>query len=103
DVAYDNVFCQAASLRARLDGERWSLVELDGVTLTVPEVESEFLLPGEELPTLEWRSDGSLLTGSGGCNRYSGPGVMRGLDLQPSVLASTKRACEPSAVMDREA
>jgi heat shock protein HslJ len=41
------------------------------------------------------------VTGSGGCNTFTGPYTLEGRDLRIGPLASTRRACEPS-IMDQE-
>ena len=43
-------------------------------------------------PTLE--VNGDKVSGSGGCNRYSGPAVIKGENARFGPLASTRMACE---------
>jgi heat shock protein HslJ len=57
------------------------------------------LLPGPEV-TLEFAGAGTV-SGSAGCNRFSGPFVADGDAVRLGPLATTRRACEPQ-VMEQE-
>ena len=50
--------------------------------------------------TLEFKADGKV-TGSGGCNRYSGSATLKGSAITFTPMASTMMACAP-ALMDQE-
>ena len=51
--------------------------------------------------TLQPLPDGRV-AGSGGCNRFTGKGVISGGQVEIGLLATTRMAC-PSAVMNQEA
>jgi copper homeostasis protein (lipoprotein) len=85
-----------ASLEALAGGE-WQLVALDGDPVTLPP-ESE---GPADTPSLAWDRAEGMLSGSGGCNRFRGPGVLRGTELVGQApMASTLRYCD--GVMDVE-
>jgi heat shock protein HslJ len=66
-----------------LDGTAWALAGLPGHTLVATAT-----------PTLQFA--GGRVSGSDGCNRYSGPYTAQGGTLQVgSQLASTQMACPP--------
>lgn len=50
--------------------------------------------------TLEFKTDGKV-SGSGGCNRYSGSATLKGSVITFTPMASTMMACAP-ALMDQE-
>ena len=50
--------------------------------------------------TIEFLPDGNV-TGSGGCNRYSGSATLKGPQITFTPLASTMMACAPE-LMDQE-
>ena len=50
--------------------------------------------------TLQFLADGKV-TGSGGCNRYSGKVTLKGTQITFTPMASTMMACAP-ALMDQE-
>ena len=72
-----------------LDGTAWILASLPGRTLV-----------GRQPVTL--RFEGGRVSGSDGCNRYSGPFVTRGDTLSiTNAAASTMMACEPPELMEQ--
>lgn len=73
----------ASAEQPTLDGTGWTLVELPG----------RRLVPGASV-TLQF-ADGRV-SGSDGCNRYTGTYSTRGSSLEiPARLASTQMACQP--------
>lgn len=58
-------------------------------------------VPVEHEVTLQLGADGQA-SGKGGCNQYGGPYELSGASISFGALASTKMACEPTAVMARE-
>ena len=46
----------------------------------------------ENLPTLSFSNDGKV-SGSGGCNTFSGPVTISGMAIKFGPLAATKKAC----------
>jgi heat shock protein HslJ len=46
----------------------------------------------ENLPTLTFSSDGKV-SGSGGCNTFSGTATISGMEIKFGALAATKKAC----------
>lgn len=54
---------------------------------------------GQPYPTLV--IDGGRVSGTGGCNRYSGDVVITGQAINVTNLASTEMACSP-AIMEQE-
>lgn len=79
----------ANSAAPSLDGTAWILSSLPGRTLV-----------GRQPITL--RFEGGRVTGSDGCNRYSGPFTTTGGALSiTKAAASTMMACEPPEVMEQ--
>ncbi len=69
---------------------------LQGVDWTVDD--PAFIDPrGGRTPTLRFLDDGQV-SGSGGCNRFSGPAVASGAGLRLGPLASTRMACLEDAM-----
>ena len=64
-----------------LFGKRWTLTEMDGIKISAPD------------PYLEFDRAQREVSGSGGCNRFSGAFEVIGSLLKFSALISTKRAC----------
>lgn len=52
--------------------------------------------------SFSWDRAESRITGSGGCNRYNGRGIMRGTMLVGSPVAATKRACLDASISQLE-
>ncbi len=50
----------------------------------------------ENLPTLSFSADGKV-SGSGGCNTFSGPVTISGMAIKFGPLAATKKACSEEA------
>lgn len=75
---------------AALAGTRWQLVSIDGNPV----------LPGSA-PTLRF-DDAGQVSGSGGCNSFSGGYSVSGNTLSFDPLASTLMACADTAMMDQE-
>lgn len=81
----------SAAERPSLDGTSWILAGLPGRTL----------VPGSSV-TLQFAGD--RLSGSDGCNRYSGSFTSRGATLEVSPnLASTQMACAPDVTAQARA
>lgn len=72
----------------------WQLGALDGEPL--PE-----LSPALQ-PTLRFVTNEMSISGNAGCNRFTGRGVLRGLDLLPTALTITRRMCADAAANARE-
>lgn len=68
---------------ASLAGTAWELVELNGQPPSSA---------GEPL-TLQFAAHERRVSGSGGCNRFSGPYMESGASLRFGPLVSTRRAC----------
>jgi len=87
EVADPGTPCPALEVADALAEGEWRLTSLDGAPVpTLPD-------PGET-PTLSWDPQESQLHGTGGCNRYSGRGFLRGSELVTGGLAGTRRYCE---------
>ncbi len=88
--------CAALELRRAVDGVEWQLTELGGEPL-------DPATPGEaRRSTLQFALSESQIAGRDGCNRYSGRGVLRGVDLVVlGPLAVTRMMCADSLVMAR--
>ncbi len=104
--------CPGAEVAQALDGVTWRLVALDGepVEDTSPPGDPSAEGAGEEAqepprwdrPTLEWSAEDGRLAGTGGCNRFTGPGVLRGSQLVATgALASTMRYCEGAMELEQ--
>jgi heat shock protein HslJ len=65
---------------ASLDGSSWILVEGEGITI-----------PGAVMPTIAFEA--GRVSGSGGCNRFTGSYEEEGETLSLGMLASTRMAC----------
>jgi heat shock protein HslJ/uncharacterized lipoprotein NlpE involved in copper resistance len=86
--------CNATAVHALIAIGDWQLGALDGVKL--PE------LARTQQPTLRFVLSEPLMFGNGGCNRFTGRPVLRGLRLVPGAVASTKMFCGDEGVMPRE-
>ncbi len=89
--------------------ERIEITVINGLTsgrwrlqsYSVPGVGSQTVLPGTEV-TARFGTDGSL-SGSGGCNNYSGGFMAFDETLRISGLTSSKALCtEPAGIMEQE-
>lgn len=78
--------CPAVEVRAALASGRWTLLALEGWAVGTPRA-------GAQSPTLEWDAEESRISGSAGCNQYSGRGFLRGTLLVAEALASTRMFC----------
>jgi len=74
------VFGDGSAADATLTGQEWSLVSISGAPV-----------PGSGI-TATFGEDGTV-TGSGGCNRYTGPYTVDGESLTVGPLASTRMSC----------
>ena len=72
-----------------LDGSSWTLVEGEGITM-----------PKDVTPTIAFES--GTVSGSGGCNRFTGTYDEDGAKLSLGMLATTRMACAED-VMSAEA
>jgi heat shock protein HslJ len=64
-----------------LFGKRWTLIEIEEQKVSTKE------------PYVEFDRDQKRVSGSGGCNRFSGAFEVAGSSLKLSRIASTRRAC----------
>jgi heat shock protein HslJ len=72
---------------------------LGGVTWRLEELAGRGVIDNSHV-TIEFLPDGNV-TGSGGCNRYSGSATLKGPQITFTPLASTMMACAPE-LMDQE-
>jgi copper homeostasis protein (lipoprotein) len=89
--------CEASRVRAAMAVGDWQLRALDGDTL--PTLERTLQ------PTLRFligELGDKTLSGNAGCNRFTGPVVLRGLDLVGRPVAMTRRMCVDSLANARE-
>lgn len=86
--------CPAAEIPDQFASGEWELEWVFGDQEGV-------VVEGFEVPTLTWNAEDLQLSGSSGCNRFSGRSVLRGSLLVSGPIAGTRRFCE--GVMDREA
>jgi heat shock protein HslJ len=89
--------CEASRVRAAMAVGDWQLRALDGDTLPT--------LDRTLQPTLRFligELGDKTLSGNAGCNRFTGPVVLRGLDLIGRPVAITRRLCVDSLANERE-
>lgn len=86
--------CNATSVHALVAIGDWQLGALDGIKL--PELARALQ------PTLRFVLSEPSMFGNGGCNRFTGRPVLRGLNLVAAPVTSTKMACADEGVMARE-
>jgi copper homeostasis protein (lipoprotein) len=86
-VGDQEVLCPALEVREALAEGEWRLLSLHGEEL------GRQGLPGE-VPTLQWEPGEWRLSGSGGCNRYTARGFLRGTFLVTEEVAVTRMFCE---------
>lgn len=77
-----------------LRGTRWTLISLAGV----PALPDQAGQP----PEMEFGAGESLVSGSGGCNRFSGPYTLQGGTLHVGPLVQTRMACADAALNRQE-
>ena len=82
------------SAAGTLENKYWRLVELRGQP-SIP-------APGSREPHLQFSADSMRVSGSGGCNRMSGPYTRDGQRLQFGPLVSTKMACADQQMNQQE-
>lgn len=87
DGADPGAGCGEAVADLSLEGTRWTLVELAGAPVS-DGVEATLVLDGAE----------KQASGSGGCNRFSGPYRLQGGSLTFGNLAATEMACAGPAM-----
>ena len=86
--------CGALATRRAVDDREFALVELDGAAVDPTSVRGA--------PTLRISVTESRVAGSDGCNRFSGRGVLRGVELVAvGPLAGTQMMCADDGVMAR--
>jgi heat shock protein HslJ len=83
--AAELVFGDGSAADATLTGQEWTLTSLGGAPMT----------PDAGV-TATFGDDGSV-TGSAGCNRFSGPYTVDGEDLSIGPLLTTRMSCGPTA------
>lgn len=86
--------CPAAELRDQFASGEWELEWVFGD-------QDGDVVEGFEVPTLSWNAEDLQLSGSSGCNRFTGRSVLRGSLFVSGPIAGTRRFCE--GAMDREA
>jgi copper homeostasis protein (lipoprotein) len=84
-VATPNEYCPGDRPRAGLENSRWALTRIGERAVVVTREQSE--------PWIELDSRSKRATGSGGCNRVSGPYEVDDGALRFGSLMSTKMAC----------
>ncbi|TVP42643.1 MAG: META domain-containing protein [Gemmatimonadales bacterium] len=83
--------CPALATVEALAGGEWRLVSLVGE----PVGDAASLDAPFERPTLAWDRGESQVSGTGGCNRFVGRGILRGTELvEQAGLTATRRYCE---------
>jgi putative lipoprotein len=84
--------CAITSREATTDlpGTSWALIELDGAEPVA-----------DAAPTLAFAEDGTV-SGSTGCNTFTGSVTIDGTSLEFGPLATTRMACADPAVSDQE-
>ena len=84
--------CAITSREATIDlpGTSWALVELDGAEPVA-----------DAAPTLAFAEDGTV-SGSTGCNTFTGSVTIEGTALEFGPLATTRMACADPAVNEQE-
>ena len=84
--------CAITTREATIDlpGTSWVLVDLDGAHPV-----------GETTPTIAFDDQGGV-SGSAGCNTFSGGVTIEGSELSFGSLATTRMACEDPAVNEQE-
>lgn len=86
--------CEALATRRALDGNEFALVELEGVAVDTVGTRGG--------ATLRLNVSESRVAGSDGCNRFTGRGVLRGVELVAvGPLAGTRMMCADEALMAR--
>jgi heat shock protein HslJ len=70
----------------RFGATNWVLASIDGDDV-----------PADVQPTLQFGEDG-VVTGSGGCNDYSGPYTVKGRGIDIGPLVTTRKACAPEVM-----
>jgi putative lipoprotein len=75
--------------------------DIKGTAWTVSTIAGQQTVPGAQ-PTISFGSDGAI-SGSTGCNQYSGTYTVDGDKLTVSQLATTRKACADPAVNAQEA
>jgi heat shock protein HslJ len=83
--AAELVFGDGSVTDATLTGQDWTLVTLSGAPV-----------PPDLTVSASFSEDGTV-SGSGGCNRYTGPYAVEGDTLTVGPLASTRMSCGPVA------
>ena len=77
-----------------LEGRYWRLAELRG--------QPALPTPGAREAGLQFAADSMRVSGSGGCNRVSGPYTREGQRLEFGPMISTKMACADQRLTEQE-
>ncbi len=88
--------CAALRTQDSLANATWRLIALRGADAAALPVGAN------SEAGFRWDSSQNQLSGSGGCNRFSARGVLRGTTLVGTAVASTKRLCNAAGVMEIE-
>lgn len=86
--------CPSTATLALMAVGDWQLAALDGTPIGD--------VPDALRPTLRFVTNEMQMSGNAGCNRFTGRAVLRGLQLQPTELAITRRMCADAAANARE-
>jgi putative lipoprotein len=84
---------QAQAAQAALRGTQWSLVEIEGKVLSLPE--------GRRAPTLQL-TDGGRASGFAGCNQWSASYTSTGDDLRLSAMIMTRMFCNDAMDLEKQ-
>jgi heat shock protein HslJ len=85
---------RGSDAQQQLAGKDWRLIELSGRAAVPSELSRR--------PSLRFAIDSGRVSGSGGCNRMSGPVTIDGDRIQFGALAATKMACADNALNRQE-
>jgi heat shock protein HslJ/uncharacterized lipoprotein YbaY len=77
--------CGANRATSPLQETHWKLTRIEGKPVIVT--------PNQPEPNLVFRTEGNLVTGSGGCNNLTGTYTVKGNEIVFSAIAVTRRAC----------
>jgi len=94
-VGDQEIPCPALEVQKALAEGEWRLLSLHGGEVAQRD------LPGE-VPTLQWDPEESRLSGSGGCNRYTARGFLRGTLLVTEEVAVTRMYCEGAMELEAQ-
>ena len=97
--------CEAQRTLDEIAEGEWRLIALSGAGSGAGAAGSSgepVAVSDSSRATFSWNRGETRISGSGGCNQYSGRGVMRGTTLVGAPVAATKRACVDQGVSELE-